>query len=68
MTAPDTWVAPGPLSKSVAVVTVNGSIGSLKVAVSALLTAIPVAPLAGLVAETDGGVGSGVAPVVKVPI
>ena len=54
------------LNEKVAVVTVAGSIGSLKVAVTAEESATPAAPLVGFVAVTMGGVVSGTAPVVKV--
>ncbi len=52
----------------VAVVTVKGSIVSLKTAATALLTAIEVAPLTGMVELTVGAVVSGAAPVVKLQI
>jgi hypothetical protein len=49
-----------------ALVMVSGSIGSLKLAVTRLLVATPVALARGVVELTMGGVVSGVAPVVKV--
>jgi hypothetical protein len=47
-----------PLKVNEAVVTVAGASGSLNVAVSAILTGTPVAPLAGVVELTVGGVVS----------
>ena len=49
-------VVPLPRKVKVAVVIVNGSIASLKVAVTALLIATPVAALAGT-GESHGGCG-----------
>jgi hypothetical protein len=50
---------------TVAVVSVSGSIGSLNVAVMGAFRVTPVAPKAGDVAVTWGGVTSANAPVVK---
>ncbi len=67
MTVPGTLL---PLTVSftvkVAVAIVNGSIASLKVAVTTLLVATPVARSSGIVEITVGAVVSGAAPVVKV--
>src|SRR5439155_537880 len=62
---PVTAVPPGPVTLKLAVVIVKGSIASLKVALMVWLIGTAVAPLAGTVALTVGGVVSGVAPVVK---
>ena len=59
MTGPDPL-----LSVKVAVVRVEASIGSEKVAESAALIATPIAPPAGLVELTVGGVVSGAVPAV----
>ncbi len=53
---------------NVDVVIVDASIGSLNVAVIALLMATPVAPFAGLVDETVGGVVSACLVIEKVPV
>src|SRR5438876_7608826 len=58
-------VPPGPVTLKLAVLIVNGSIASLKVALMVWLIGTAVAPSAGTVALTIGGVVSGVAPVVK---
>ena len=59
----------GPARRlKVSVVTEDGSIGSLKVAVSAEVVATLVAPLEGLVPVTIGAVVSGAVPVVKVQV
>src|SRR6266571_899578 len=58
-------VPPGPITLKLAVLMVKGSIASLKVALMAWLIATAVAPLAGTVTLTVGGVVSGVAAVVK---
>src|SRR5438046_2842694 len=61
-------VPPGPVTLKLAVVTVKGSIASLNVALMVWLIATSVAPLAGTVKLTVGGVVSGVAPVVKLQL
>src|SRR5437762_130210 len=61
-------VPPGPVTLKLAVVTVKGSIASLKVALMVWLIATAVAPLAGTVALTVGRVVSGVTPVVKLQL
>src|SRR6266513_6029581 len=58
-------VPPGPVTLKLAVLIVNGSIGSLNVALMVWLIATAVAPLTGTVKLTVGGVVSGIAPVVK---
>src|SRR5207302_1555528 len=63
-----TAVPPGPVTLKLAVVIVNGSIASLKVALMVWLIGTTVAPLAGTVALTAGAVVSGVAPVVKLQL
>src|SRR5207302_654838 len=63
-----TAVPPGPVTLKLAVVIVNGSIASLKVALMVWLIGTAVAPLAGTVALTVGGVVSGVAPVVELQL
>jgi hypothetical protein len=62
VTKPETAVLPGPVNVNVDAVIVDEFIGMLNVAVSALATFTPVAPLVGTVAET---VGTGAAAVVK---
>ena len=54
------------MTVKVVVLTVAGSIASLKVALTALLRQMPAAPASGLTAVTVGAVVSLVAPVVKV--
>src|SRR5437016_6229490 len=61
-------VPPGPVTLKLAVLIVKGSIASLKVALMVWLIATAVAPLAGTVAVTAGGVVSKVAPVVKLQL
>src|ERR1043166_3791007 len=61
-------VVPGPLSNKLAVLIVNGSIASLKVALMVWLIGTPVAEFAGTVKLTVGAVVSGVAPVVKLQL
>src|ERR1051325_11954378 len=63
-----TAVPPGPVTLTLAVLVVKGSIASLKVALMVWLIATAVAPLAGTVALTVGGVVSGVTPVVKLQL
>src|SRR5438309_11357956 len=58
-------VPPGPVTLKLAVLFVKGSIASLKVALMVRLIATAVAPPAGTVELTVGGVVSGVAAVVK---
>ena len=53
---------------NVAVVIVKGSIGSLNVTLTVLLTQTPTAPSPGLVELTVGGVVSGATPVVKLHV
>src|SRR5439155_790655 len=60
-----TAAPPGPVTLKLAVLIVKGSIASLKVALMVWLIGTAVAPLAGTVAFTVGGVVSGVTPVVK---
>src|ERR1041385_972754 len=64
-TVPVTGVTPGPVTKKLAVLIVEGSIASLKVVLMLWLIATPVAALAGSVELTVGRVVSGAAPVVK---
>ena len=64
VTAPETGVVPC-FKVKVAVVIVNGSIASLKVAAIPWLIGTPVAAFAGSVELTVGAVMSGVAPVAK---
>ena len=52
---PATGVAPGPARANVVAVIVAGSIASLKVAEIAVLTAVAVAALTGIVEMTVGG-------------
>src|SRR2546429_20666 len=61
-------VPPGPVTLKLAVVTVKGSIASLNVALMVWVIATSVAPLAGTVKLTVGGVVSGVTPVVKLKL
>src|ERR1043166_2898635 len=61
-------VPPGPVTLKLAVLIVNGSIASLKVALMVWLIATAEAPLAGTVELTAGGVVSRVAPVVKLQL
>src|SRR5437870_3575775 len=63
-----TGVPAGPVTFKLAVLIVKGSIASLKVALMVWLIGTTVAPLAGTVALTVGGVVSGVAPVVKLQL
>src|SRR5881396_2268799 len=63
-----TAAPPGPVTLKLAVLIVNGSIGSLKVALMVWLIGTAVAPLAGTVELTDGAVVSRVAPVVKLQL
>ena len=65
MTNPETAVLPGPVSVNVEAVIVDEFIGWLKVAVRALATITPVAPLVGTVVVT---VGTGAAAVVKLHV
>jgi hypothetical protein len=58
-------VPAGQASVKLAVVTVNGRIGSLKLTVTSELVATPVSPASGLVALTVGAVTSAADPVVK---
>src|SRR5207253_1192143 len=58
-------VPPGPVTLKLAVLIVKGSIASLKVALMVWLIATAVAPPAGTVEVTVGGVVSGVAAVAK---
>src|SRR5438046_767619 len=58
-------VPPGPVTLKLAVLIVNGSIGSLNVALMVWLIATAVAPLTGTVKLTVGGRVSGTAPVVQ---
>src|SRR6476659_9121983 len=60
-----TGVAPGPSRRTVAVVTLEAPIASLKVTVGRTATATPVAPSTGLAEETVGGVVSAGAAVRK---
>lgn len=64
---PATWTLP-LLTVKVLPVMVAGSIGSLNVAVMAVLRETPAAPLAGLTDVTEGAVASVVVPVVKVQL
>ena len=66
MTVPATAVPPGPASVKVVAAIVAGFIASLKVALTTWLMGTPVAPLAGIVETTVGGVVSGAVAVVKV--
>ena len=61
-------MVPGPASRKFAVVMEKGSIGSLKVTLTVLLSGTAVAPQLGLVKITVGGVLSGAGPVVKVHV
>src|SRR5947208_6594258 len=61
-------VPPGPVNPKLAVLIVKGFIASLKVALMVWLIGTAVAPLAGTVALTVGGVVSRVAPVVKLQL
>src|SRR6266699_822760 len=61
-------VPPGPITLKLAVLMVKGSIAALKVALMGWVIATAVAPLAGTVELTIGGVVSGVAPVVKLQL
>ena len=65
VTNPETAVLPGPVSVNVEAVIVDEFIGWLKVAVSALPTFTPVAPLMGTVVVT---VGTAAATVVKIHV
>ena len=65
MTKPETAVLPGPVSVNVDAVIVDEFIGMLNVAVSALPTFTPVAPLVGTVVVT---VGTGAVAVVKLHV
>jgi hypothetical protein len=62
VTAPATGVRPGPVKVNVALLIVSGSIGSLKVAETRVLTATAVAPAAGTVEIMVGS------PVVKLHV
>ena len=62
-TVPATAVLPGPVKVNVEVVMVDGSIDSLKTAVTVVAMEAPVAPLVGITEET---VGTGPAAVVNV--
>jgi hypothetical protein len=53
---------------NVALVSVSGLIGSLKLAVTSVFVAAPLAPAAGLIELTVGAVRSGATPVVKLQV
>ena len=55
MTDPVTFVAPGPVTLKVVALIVVASIGTLKVAVTLVLSATPTAPFDGTVETTVGG-------------
>ena len=57
---------PEPCNRMVLLVMVNGSMSSLKVTITLALVATLLAPAAGTLLVTVGGVTSGVAPVVNV--
>src|ERR1700730_16763110 len=61
-------VPPGPVTLKLAVLIVEGYIASLKVTLMVWLIATAVAPLAGTVELTVGGVVSAVTPVVKLQL
>jgi hypothetical protein len=65
VTNPEIAALPGPVSVNVDAVIVDEFIGTLNVAVSALATFTPVAPLDGVVVVT---VGTGAAAVVKLHV
>ena len=65
VTAAGTRVLPASRNSKVAAVMLAGLIASLKVAVTAVVDATPVAPLAGVRPVTVGGVVSGPAVVVN---
>jgi len=65
-TVPATGAPPGPVSVKLVAVIVDGSMSSLKVAAMWVFRAALVAPAAGTLSDTVGGVTSGVAAVVKV--
>jgi hypothetical protein len=65
-TVPVTGVPPGPVNVKLDAVIVDGSMSSLKVTAICEFNAVFVAPAAGTLSVTVGGVTSGAAPVVKV--
>jgi len=68
VTEPATGADPGPVTRNVALLIELGSIASLNVAVTLLLRATLLAPLAGLVETTVGAVVSVAVFVVKVQV
>lgn len=55
MTDPDIVAAPGPVTLKVVALIVEGSIGTLNIALTVVLSATPTAPFDGMVDTTVGG-------------